>query len=127
MAAKRGAAPAGGVTFDTVRRLATALPEVEEGTQYGTPAFLVRKKSFTRLKEDGETLVVLVNLFERQYLMDAFPDVFFVTDHYRDYPAMLVRLSAVTEDQLRERLEAAWRQKAPKRLIAEFDAGRPSG
>lgn len=114
----------GPVTFDTVRRLALALPEVEEGTWFGTPAFRVREKSFTRLREEG-VLVVLVSLFERAYLMEDFPQAFYITDHYRDYPAMLVRLSAVTEAQLRERLEAAWRIRAPKRLVAAYDRGHP--
>lgn len=113
------------VTFETARRMALALPEVEEGTWFGTPAFRVRGKSFARLREDGDSLVVMVNLFERAYLMEAEPESFHITDHYRDYPAMLVRLSAVRPALLRERLEEAWRIKAPKRLVAAYD--RASG
>jgi len=108
--------------WNTVLELARRLPEVEEGTSYGTPALRVRGKFFARLREDGETLVVKMNIFERQYLMEADPEVFFITDHYRDYPSVLVRLSAVQPAQLAERLEDAWRIAAPKRLVAAFDA-----
>jgi hypothetical protein len=98
----------------TVLEMARRLPEVEEGTSYGTPALRVKGRFFARLREDGETLVVKMNIFERQYLMDA--------DHYRDYPSVLVRLPLVQPAQLAERLEDAWRIAAPKRLAAAFDA-----
>ncbi|HYW11223.1 MAG TPA: MmcQ/YjbR family DNA-binding protein [Longimicrobium sp.] len=107
--------------FDEVRRVALALPGVEEGTSYGTPAFRVRGKFFARLREDGESLVLKCNLFERQFLVDDLPAVFYITDHYRDYPAVLVRIPAVTPELLRERMEASWRIVAPKKLIAELD------
>jgi len=51
-------------------------------------------------------------------------EAFYITDHYRNYPAMLVRLSAVHPDDLRELLEEAWRRSAPKRLVAARDASR---
>ena len=91
-------------------------------TQVRTPALRVKGKFFARLREDGETLVVKMNLFERQYLMDADPEVFFITDHYRDYPSVLVRLPLARPEQLAERLEDAWRIAAPKRLAAAYDA-----
>lgn len=110
------------MNFDEVRRIALALPGAEEGTSYGTPAFRVRGKFFCRLREDGETLVLKCNLFERTFLLDDLPDVFYITDHYRDYPAVLVRMSAVTPELLRERMETSWRIVAPKKLVAELDA-----
>ena len=110
------------VTFETVRQLAMALPEVAEGTSYGTPAFKVRKKLIARLKEDGESLVVRIDFLKRDILMNAEPETFYITDHYRDYPAMLVRLSRVRPEVLRDLLEQAWRLEAPKRLIQAFDS-----
>src|SRR4029077_11589368 len=101
------------LTFDDVRRIALALPEVEEGTSYGTPAFKVRGKFLSRLKEDGETLVVKVDFDERDILMAANPETFYITDHYRGYPVMLVRLAPVDPDELRELFEAAWGGAAP--------------
>lgn len=74
------------MNFDEVRRMALALPGVEEGTSYGTPAFRVRGKFFCRLREDGDSLVLKCNVYERRYLVDDLPDVFYVTDHYRDFP-----------------------------------------
>jgi hypothetical protein len=46
------------VTFDDVRKIALAWPEVEDGTSYGTAALKVRKKMLARLKEDGDSLVM---------------------------------------------------------------------
>jgi hypothetical protein len=108
--------------LDAVRRLAAALPEVEEGTRYGTPAWIVRKRFFARLREDGETLVVRVDRGERQLLMSAEPEVFFITDHYRNYDLVLVRLAAIDDQELREVLTDSWRMVAPKRLVAALDA-----
>src|ERR1051326_9153767 len=90
------------VTFDTVRQLALALPEVEEGTSYGTPAFKVRKKLFLRLREDGDSLVVKIDFLKRDVLMNAEPETFYITDHYKNYPYILVRLSKVRQVVLRD-------------------------
>ena len=116
--AKRKRTP---VTFDTVREMALSLPGVEEGTSYGTPAFRVRGKFFTRLREDGESLVVKIDFDERELLMEAEPKTFYITDHYRNYPTMLVRLATVRREALRELLEESWRRAAPKRLADAFD------
>ena len=106
------------VTFETVREIALALTGVEEGTSYGTPAFRVREKFLARLREDGETLVVKYDYPERDLRMEINPEAFFITDHYRGYPMLLVRLAAVEEDDLRDLLEIAWRSLAPKRLLS---------
>jgi hypothetical protein len=107
-----------GVTFAAVRKLALALPGVEEGTSYGTPAFKVRGKLLARLREDGETLVLRVGFDLRDLLMNADPETFYVTDHYRGYPFVLVSLPRVARPRLRDVLEEAWRQSAPKTLLA---------
>ena len=88
------------------------LPGVEKGTSYGTPALHVRKKFLARLKEDGETVALRVDLFERDVLLELDRVAFYVTDHYRPYPAMLVRLKQVRVDMLQEILEHAWRLQA---------------
>ena len=109
------------VTYDTVCELAQRLPEVEESTSYGTPALKVRGKMFVRLKEDGDTIVLRSDSFEREHLLASAPQTFFITDHYRDYPWVLVRLSTVDAAQLGELLEDAWRRVAPRKLIAARD------
>ena len=109
------------MTFATVRRMALQFPGVEEGTSYGTPAFRVKGKFVARLKEDGDTLVVRIDQDEREAWIAADPKTFFITDHYRGWPAMLVRLSTVDRGELRKLLEIAWRWSAPRRLVAERD------
>ncbi len=108
-------ASASPITFDTLRQLAFALPEVTEDTS-GTPAFRVRGKLLAWLREDG-TLAIKTEVAEREFRILANPDTFFVTDHYVGYPIMLVRLSALSRDDLRLLLEQAWRMVAPKRLL----------
>jgi len=99
-----------------------ALPEVEEGTWYRTPCLRVRKKSFCRLKEDGETLVVrVVDLQDKEALLRGKPDVYFTTPHYDGYPYVLVRLADADPVELRELLEDAWRVTAPTRVVAAHD------
>ena len=111
-------------TVEMVRQLALALPGVEEGTSYGTPAFRVSGKFLARLREDGESLVIKVEYAAREVLMAADPETFFITDHYSCWPMMLVRLSRVRPDELGALLEEAWRNMAPKRLVLAHDAGK---
>lgn len=112
------------VTFQSVRRLALALPEVAEGRCYGTPGFRVRGKFLARLRDEGEILVVRCGDNERNFRMQADPATFFTTDHYRGYPTVLVRLATVRAADLRDLLEQAWRRNAPKRLVAKYDRER---
>ena len=103
--------------FEPVRRAAAGLPGVAEGISYGTPSLNIRGKFFTRLKEDGESLVLRVDFDSRDAMLKAQPEAFYITDHYRDYPAVLVRLSAVRAKQLRELLADSWRWLAPRSLV----------
>src|SRR5262245_32761046 len=100
-----------------------ALPAVEEGTSYGTPAFRVSGKMLARFHQDGESLVVPVEFAAREVMMGANPETFYTTNHYHCYPLMLVRLSKVDFAELKELLEDAWRRRAPKRLVAARRAG----
>ncbi|HEX9500688.1 MAG TPA: MmcQ/YjbR family DNA-binding protein, partial [Thermoanaerobaculia bacterium] len=84
-----------------------ASPAVE-GTSYGTPAFHIGKKFWLRLKEDGETIAIRISFDEREILMRAKPKAFYITDHYRDYPAVLVRLRAISESEMKDLLQRSW-------------------
>jgi hypothetical protein len=108
-------------TTDDVRRLALALPETSEKPCYGTPGFYVRKKLFARIRNDAETVMVKVDMGERELLLAAEPETFFITDHYRDWPSVLVRLSAIDAEELREVLTDSWLIAAPKRLAATLE------
>src|SRR6266404_6821569 len=108
------------IPWETVREIAQTLPGAEESTSYGTPAFKVRGKLFARLHQDGESVVVGVNFEEREEMMSADPEKFYITDHYRNFPWMLVRLTKVRSDQLRDLLIGSWRRVAPKQLKASL-------
>jgi hypothetical protein len=101
------------VTYDTVRRIALAFPHVQEGTSYGTPALKVKGKLFVRLREDPDSLVVRMPFEQREGMLADDPETYYLTDHYRPYPWMLVRLSKVREDALREVLLIAYRAALP--------------
>ena len=100
-------------TYETVREIALALPDVEEGTSYGTPALKVRGKLFVRLKEDGETVVLKTSYEEREELMANDPETYFITDHYLNYPYILVSLERVREDALRELIHVSYKLARP--------------
>ncbi len=103
--------PRSTTNFDAVRKIGLALPGVEEGTAYGSPALKVHGKLLAcvpahRSAEPG-SLVVRVGFGDRAELLAADPDVYYVTDHYLNYAAVLVRLSHVTPDVLRDLLGMA--------------------
>ena len=106
--------------FDVVCELARELPGAEESTSYGTPAFKVKGKLFARFHQDGESLVVSVDFDEREELMNADPEKFYITDHYRNYPWILVRLSKARPEELRDLLLGSWRRAAPKQMLASL-------
>jgi len=101
----------------------TGLPGIEAGSSYGTPSLNVRGKFLARMK-DKDTLVVRCPVEEKHFLMEADPAVFFETDHYRGYPAFLVRLSVADDATIAGRLERAWRMQAPKKLVGEWEKGQ---
>jgi hypothetical protein len=103
------------VTFDTVRELASALAGVKESTSYGTPAFKVHGVVFLRLWEDNETLVVRMEMDRRDEMIAEDPETYFLTDHYLNYPWILVRLPKIKREALRELLGAAWQLAAKKK------------
>jgi hypothetical protein len=99
------------INFDSVRKIGLALPGVEESTAYGAPALKVRGKLLAcapshRSAEPG-SLAVRVGFDDRAELLATAPDVYYVTDHYLNYSAVLVRMSRVTPDVLRDLLGMA--------------------
>ena len=106
--------------FSRIEQLAKArgLPGVARSTTHGTPSLRVRDKSFVRLKDSG-TLVLLCPAEQKALLMEISPDIYFETEHYVGYPAVLIRLDAISDEELSLRLEDAWRFKAPRKLARE--------
>jgi hypothetical protein len=104
------------VKFERVRRIAVALEGVEEGSSYGTPGFKVKGVLFLRLHQDLDALVVRVDLERREEMIAADPETYFITDHYLNYPWILVRLARVRSDALPDLIQMAWREaRASKR------------
>jgi hypothetical protein len=111
--------------WEQIARLGRELPGVGEGTWYGTPGLHVGGKFFVRLREDGRSVVFrLESVDEQEFLVAAQSDVYFITDHYRSYPAVLARLGALEVAECRVRLERAWRLKAPKSLAGQREHSR---
>lgn len=111
-------------TFSFVRQVALVFPGVEEGICFGTPALYVRRKLMARMWEDGETIVLKVNPIDRARHFERAPDIYFLTNHYRNYPVMLVNLLAIRQADLTKAVEAAWRFVAAPKVVATFDAAR---
>jgi hypothetical protein len=99
------------IDFDAVRKIGLALPGVEESTAYGAPALKVHGKLLacvpTHRSAEPGSLAVRVGFDDRAELLAAAPDVYYVTNHYLGYSAVLVRLSRVTPDVLRDLLGMA--------------------
>jgi len=123
--------PRSTINFDTVRKIGLALPGVEESTSYGQPALKVHGKLLACLPANPSaepgSLAVRVDFDDRAELLAEEPDVYYVTDHYVGYSAVLVRLSRVDADVLRDLLgmaykfvtrSAARQPEAPKRRKA---------
>jgi hypothetical protein len=113
------------VTWETVREIGHSLPGVDDGRSYGTPALHAGKKLLARLREDGESVAVRTDFVSRDFLLRADDRMYFLTDHYRDYPWILVRLATARRQPLADLLEAGWRLVASKRMLTEFEA-RPT-
>jgi hypothetical protein len=111
------------VTFDDVRKFTLLWPEVEDGTSYGTPALKVRRKLLARLREDNDSLVMFgIPFDEREMLIARQPKLFYFTDHYRDYPIVLLRLSKASRATVEPLLRRHWRTLASKRAVKAYDA-----
>jgi hypothetical protein len=121
-------------TADTVRRLALALPEAVDASKGEQLVFEVEGRGFawSYLARDApkrprvvhpEVLAIRCELARKELLIEAAPNRFFDDDHYRGFPAVLVRLAAVDEAELGSLLERGWRLQASKRLGGV--AGKP--
>ncbi len=118
-------------TWDDVRRLALSLPEVDERESRGRAQWRVRDKLFVWERPlrssdlralgddapDGPILAARVeHLIAKEALLADEPEIYFTTPHFDNYPAVLVRLSAVDPKDLEELVVEAWLSRAPKRL-----------
>lgn len=111
------------MTKDEMRDIVLSFPLVEEGMSYGSPAFKVKGKFFTRLrKEDGSVVLMDVSFDEREMLMEAEPATFHLTPHYRDYPCVLARIATLHPGSFRNFLERRWKKVAPRTAVKAWEA-----
>jgi hypothetical protein len=96
------------IDFDTVRDIGLALPGVGYSTMHGVPALKVQGKLLACIPVNRsakpDSLAVRVDFDDRADLLAEQPDVYYVTDHYVGYNMVLVRLSRVSPDVLRDLL-----------------------
>jgi hypothetical protein len=110
------------LTFDTIEELARDLPGVERGTAYGEPALTVHGKMFacvpSHRSAEPHSLAVRIDFADRDELLANDPDVFYLKEHYVDYAVVLVRLSRIHRDALRDLLLMSWKfmSKAGRRV-----------
>ena len=110
------------VTAEELRRTALSLPEAQERETWGHPTFRVRDKLFAALSDDGLLASVKATRQEQAALIAADPDTFGVPAYVGRHGWVSVQLATADPEELRELLAEAWRQTAPKRLVAAFDA-----
>lgn len=118
-------------TQSDVRRIAMSLPGAEE--EPGRFAFSVRNrgklKGFAwvwlerpdpkkaRVPQPKVLALRTASLDDKEFLLGLDPDKFFTEPHYNGYPAVMVRLPAVTVRELRLLITEAWRCMAPKASV----------
>jgi hypothetical protein len=116
------------IDFDTVREIALGLSGVEESTAYGSRAIKVGGKLLacipTNKSAEPDSLVVRIDFENRADLLAASPDVYYLPDHYVNYPSVLVRLSRIHPDALRDLLGMARRFVTAKKSGKKSREGR---
>lgn len=114
--------------YDRFLRVALSMPGAETATSYGTPAVKVRGKLLSRWRTEAEgALAIRCDFLDRQILLLAQSDVFFLTDHYRDYPMILMRIDKASREAMTDAVERAWRLVAPAKLVRLRDETPPPG
>ena len=111
------------MTWEDFVAIACELPEVAETLSYGRPSLKVRGKYIAGLNPKEKAFVLrLASVEEQDFLIEMAPQIYYITDHYKGYPAILARPGKLTKREARGRLERAWRTQAPKTLVKKFDA-----
>ena len=105
--------------FEVVKAVGLTLPDVEATTKYDGSPVLERGGAFmagiaTHPSAEPKTLVVRADMEERELLLEDAPETYYLTDYYRRYPLVLVRLSRIDREALRDLLSVSWRLTAEK-------------
>lgn len=112
------------LTEADVKKAALAFPGIIEKPSHGRPAYFIGKKFFTRVRlEDQSVVLGVADIAQRDMMLELDPQTYFITEHYRNYPVLLVRLSHITYAELRTMLDRRFRMLAPKKLLALLPDG----
>ncbi|MEZ5799560.1 MAG: MmcQ/YjbR family DNA-binding protein [Nitratireductor sp.] len=110
------------MTWSEIVKLAKKYPAVTESVSYGEPSLKVGSKLLTRYREQDNSLVILdVPSQERELLIEAAPEIFFLEPHYKPHDIVLVRLDNIAPKEVENFLERRWRNSATKKAIRAFD------
>lgn len=109
------------MTYDDVIAIATSFPGVVQSMSYGTPSIKLGSKFLLREREPGIVALQRPSIDERDMLIEIEPDRFFITEHYRDYAYVLIRLDKIDRGQFHGLFETIWREKATKTQKLAFD------
>ena len=102
------------ISWEEVVAIALALPGAELSRSYGRPALKVRGKAFAATGKADDHFVLMAELDEVDILMETEPQAFFQTDHYKGWPAVLVRYATADPERIAALLERAWERRASK-------------
>ena len=101
------------LSFNTVRMLGLSLPDVVEGTAYGSPAMKLGGKLLACIpinkSAEANSIAVRIDFEQRTELLRERPESYYITDHYAPHPIVLVRLAKISRDDLKELLRDACR------------------
>ena len=100
--------------WNDVLAFALALPDTEPSTSYGKPAVKVRGKAFLYPGREAGSFCVATPLSEKELLMETDPDTFWETDHYRNWPAVLIRYGSADRERIERVIARAWWDRASK-------------
>ncbi|OXE36363.1 MAG: hypothetical protein CGW95_08095 [Phenylobacterium zucineum] len=111
------------MTPEEMDAIVMSFPGTEKAMSYGSPAYKVNGKFFTRLRREDQSMVLMgISMDEREMLLEAEPGTFHLTPHYKDYPSVLARIATLHPGSFRNFLERRWRTIAPKKIVKDYDA-----
>jgi hypothetical protein len=114
------------ITADELRQVVRSLPEAEERETWGHPTFRVRDRMFAAMSHDGQEASVKATRQEQAALVSAAPETFGIPAYVGRHGWVSIQLATVDPAEVRELIVEAWRQTAPKRLVAAYDSGHSS-
>jgi hypothetical protein len=114
------------INLETIREIALTFPGVEEGEIFGSSVFRVKKGMLACAAghEKGDIYALKVGTMEAEFLIEAEPELYYLTDHYRSWGGVLIRMSEISPKTFQHVFEKAWRRLAAKRDIKLYDEAK---